>query len=201
MGEASDEQKKIRRTYARGVHDTLESFVNPAKMEKLLRSLNTVAGKVFKATSTEEDRDCAGVIAVLKRENIIANPRYDVVLGCLSTLERMGLLKETSKGFFRQVPVTPKVYNPVLSPEALNPAPQAVKPEPIPMATPLPIGTRKDDKFAPLEKLVNVCTTLKGVIKELEEIALDIEQGLEKTRADVSRVRQLQDLLKQIGGD
>lgn len=202
MSEATP-QSSIRRAYGRGYFDAIQKIenerldsMNTARLDEAARSLSGVAKAVLEATPKTEAWTGPQICSELRR--IGKNIETTVVMGCLGTLVRQGLVQEKPAGQFLRV--TPKAKAPP-PPPTLQVVQAAAPAEPEPQAaapTPSDKGT--------LTKLADLSTKLRASADELQQfadaiddVAIEVEERIQKINADSEKLGQLRALLKGIG--
>lgn len=207
MSEATP-QSSIRRAYGRGYYDAIQKIenerlegMNTARLDEAARSLSGVAKAVMEATPKTEPWTGQQICGELRR--IGKNIETTVVMGCLGTLKRQGLVQEKPAGQFLRV--TPKAKSPpppalqVVQPKQPEPEAEA---EPAPQPASEPPATDRGT----LTKLADLSTKLRASADELQQfadaiddVAIEVEERIQKINADSEKLAQLRALLKGIG--
>lgn len=196
MTEATTAQK-IRGAYGRGYHDAIKAMENdhmtPAKLAQAEQSVNGIAAKVLDATPKQEAWPLSKIIAELKRAGCNIGP--DVALGCLSTMTRTGLVRETEPRVF--IRVTAKARAPLAVVEHVT---EVTEQESIP--APPPVGDDRDT----LTKLADLSAGVRAMARQftdlaaaIDDVALEVEERIAGHAEDSKKLAQLRALLKGIG--
>lgn len=197
-------QQKIRAAYGRGAHDARramekEATMTPAKLAQAEQSINGIAQKVLDATPKQEAWPLNKIIAELKRTG--CNIGADVALGCLSTMTRTGLVKETAPRTFIRVTAkereTLAVVPIVTAVKASKPAPAAGS-EPEAAAEPTAPDTLA--KLADLSAKVRAMADgFAALATAIDDVAIEVEERIAAVDAGNQQLAQLRALLKGIG--
>lgn len=167
-----------------------------ARFERIYSGMNAAAKKVYGATPMRDSWDHAQICSELWRCGMNSDPR--VVLGCLSTLARAGLVNEVERGKFRRE----EVKDPVLSATAMKEEEMATasKGKAVQVVT---AAQAKESAIDVLGALAARAATIANLVKELSsdigDAAIEIQSELENNDADMQKFKQLQSLLKSIG--
>lgn len=184
----SEEAKKVRRTYSRGLHEGLrlagftskEDAMNNARMRAIEQGLSGIAKKVLEAVPIENEWTTSQIITEMRRVTG-AYPDKHVVDGCISALMDSKLIKEASHGHYTRV---------------------MSKPEPEPQSQPMLVSVSQPvpepQPEMPMDRLAKLAEDLRKLATTAEDIALDIEAQIQKARADTAKFKQLQELLKGV---
>lgn len=181
----SEEAKKVRRTYARGLHEGLrlagftnkEDAMNNARMRAVEQGLSGIAKKVLDAVPIEGEWTTSQIITEMRRTTG-SYPDKHIVDGCISALLNSKLIKEPKYGHFTRVPSKPEA-EPMIAPA---PVPQVVESKP----------------ELPMDRLAKLAEDLRKLATTAEDIALDIEAQIQKAQTDTAKFKQLQELLKGV---
>lgn len=193
-------QQKVRGAYGRGYHDAIKAMekdhMTPAKLAQAEQSVNGIALKVLEATPKQEPWPLSKIIGELKRAG--SSIGADVALGCLSTITKTGLVRETEPRVFIRVTSKPRAALEVVEPiKAPKPADE---PEVAPPAKP----TDDRDTLAKLADLsagVRVMAVqFTDLAAAIDDVAIEVEERIAKINADSEKLAQLRALLKGIGG-
>lgn len=203
MSEATP-QSSIRRAYGRGYYDAIQKIenerlegMNTARLDEAARSISGVAKAVMEATPKTEPWTGPQICGELRR--IGKNIETTVVMGCLNTLTKQGLVQEKPAGQFLRV--TPKAKAP--PPPTLQVVqPKQADAEPAPQPASEPTSTDRGT----LTKLAELSTKLRASADELlqfadaiDDVAIEVEERIQKINADSEKLGQLRALLKGIG--
>lgn len=215
----TEDKAKVKRVYGRGYFDGFkaaaecsmdqELMMNEAKFNAIYRGLTETAKKVYEAVPMREIWTVSQVISELSR---LGYNRQDhrIVLGCLTSLRETGLVKEPKQGHFVRAEVrlkqavTAQPEHNELPPQPSQPAETEIPKKEAEMPqvkakTPAPNTT-------PLERIGGLSAQVLDVVKQLHQLAADIdaaaiemEEQLEKVKEDNAKLIQLKSLLKSIG--
>lgn len=164
-------------------------------MSKLEGGLNGVAKKVLDAVPIEEPWTRGSIYGELLRNGRTIEHR--VIDGCLSKLKDIGLVREPSPGMWMRVKARPKLES-VPTIKEPTPAAHAVKQE-TQVAEPTQEPKTKDavDRLADLAESMRTLSKLaEETARQLDAVALEVVDQLDKASQDGARLRQLQALLK-----
>lgn len=172
--------------------------MNPSKEAQLLSTLNALARKVYQALSADEGWTAGRVCRELVALKLTGNPQHSAVMGCLAQLHRIGLAHRVDKETFMKVRVSTTPLRPILSVSSPTPAPAPIleeSPGETKVATP-PAPQPKAEEFSPIQRITAISVKLKECIKELEDVALDVEEGIQKMRTKYAKLEAPRGLLK-----
>lgn len=196
MGEPTDKQQAVRRSYGRGFHDAIKAMekdyqMNSARLAEAEKSVNGIALKVLAATPKQEAWPLSKIIGELKRAG--CNVGSDVALGCLSTMVRIGLVREPEpRCFIRVMPKQRSELAVVASPVEPLPAEPAQAPALIERDTMAKLA----DLAAGVRVMAQQFTDLARAI---DDVAIEVEERIAKSNEDSTKLAQLRALLKGIG--
>lgn len=160
--------------------------MNAAKLERAERDITTAARKVLDCLGTMSPLSAGEVTGELKRRGVNMDPR--VIGGVLDSLKEDGLAREEAPGRFCRVAAKPKLV--ALPAEA--------------KAEPPPAAPEKPDTLTAIATLAaNLRVTaaeLNAFADSLDSIAIDVEERVASAAAGSEKLRQLQELLRSIGG-
>lgn len=192
---SDDETRRQRRHYGRGLYDGLrlagiddpEGFMNEARLQKAEQGLNGVAKKVLDAVPMQAPWTKAQIVAEIRR--VGSNAGVDVIEGCLNTLRGRGLISEPARGEFVRIQAKPRVH----LVQTMQPAEETV-------TAPQPIHqTAMHEDEDPLTKLAAIAESARALAKQVEDVAIDVQQQLDQNKRDTEKLRQFQALLKSLG--
>jgi hypothetical protein len=182
--------EKIRRVYGRGFQDGMrairETMTTATKLAAAERGLTSEARKVFNVVPIAAAWKPNQILGELKREGI--NMPMNIVMGCLRALVDDGMVRQTGDSFLR---VTPSERPPKLTLSAV----QQPTPEPTPEPATKDTLTKLADLSAVLKKRSN---DLLALAKEIDDIAIEVEERIARADTDGAKPRQLQELLRGI---
>lgn len=214
----TEDKAKVKRVYGRGYFDGFkaaadssmdkELMMTEAKFNAIYRGLTEIAKKVYEAVPMQEIWTVGQVINELNRLGY-NRQEHRVVMGCLTSLRETGLVKEPKQGHFVRAEVRVKqavttqpdhqeITQPTQPVETEMPKKEAEMPQ-VKAKTPAPNTT-------PLERIGGLSAQVLDVVKQLHQLAADIdaaaiemEEQLEKVKEDNAKLIQLKSLLKSIG--
>ena len=168
--------------------------MNAAKLERAEREITTAARKVLDCLNATTASTAGEVTGELKRRGISLDPR--VVGGVLDSLKGDGLVQEVGPGRFCRVMPKPRLVNPadaaIAECVAGADADTAAAPEKADTLTSIAdLAAKLRAKSADLARLAD----------NLDSIALDVEERVTQAAAGGEKLRQLQALLRSIGGE
>lgn len=172
--------------------------MNAQKLQLIASQQTSAAANVLEAVPISQAWSIHEICNELRRLGKNSERRF--VTGCLNSLCDSGLIRETSKGEFirvtaksRQAAKEPKVEEKKVSTvkQLISPgqgvAVTKAKPEPMERLAVAAKNTR------------DLAEKIRAMADDIEEIALDVDERIQKIQADTAKLRQLQDLLKSIG--
>lgn len=214
----TEDKAKVKRVYGRGYFDGFkaaadssvdkELTMTEAKFNNIYRGLTEIAKKVYQAVPMQEMWTANQVISELNRLGF-NRQEHRIVLGCLTSLRDSGLVKEPKQGYFvraevrvkQAVTTQPDHQEPTQPTQPVKtemPKKEAEMPQ-VKAKTPAPNTT-------PLERIGGLSAQVLDVVKQLHQLAADIdaaaiemEEQLEKVKEDNAKLIQLKSLLKSIG--
>jgi|GEM_PF-1010168 len=203
--DASPKQTAVRRAYGRGYFDALRAMeidpMTPARLTQAEQAVNGIARKVLDAVPKQEPWTINKIVAELNRAG--RNLSTDVVLGCLSTMTRSGLLKEVEPRTFIRVTARERAELAVVPsppPQAPPAAAAQASPEPAPAASAAPGGPDTLAKLASLSTSVrSMAVQFTALAEAIDDVALEVEQRIERISCDSDKLAQLRALLKSVG--
>jgi len=174
--------------------------MTPERAERLVRDLTNVQAKVFYAVPVQEAWADTAIMQELRRKG--SNIAMDVIRGCLNNLARMNLIREPQPRQFQQInhhqraDGSPK-DQPMPSPENTTtthrPSSSSgvlVKIENNPQGA----------KVSALDRIARIAIALADIAKELEDVAIQVDEDLKGAGKDSQDLRDLRALLSRING-
>jgi len=161
--------------------------VNDTKRRTIEAGQTGLAKKVLEAVPISE----AWTIHQIRNELIRtgSNSDYRMIEGCLRTLKDSELVKEPDTGSFIRIMSKPKTVR-VSVPKEVQEQTMAVIAEAKKPVEPM-------DRLAALSAQVRVLSNqVLAIATEIENVALDVQDRLDRIHADTAKLRQLQELLK-----
>lgn len=195
--ESSPLQKVYGRGYFDGQRKAMEAM-NNARILSVENNLTGMGKKVLECVPQAETWTAAQIIAEVRRKGSGADCR--VVGQTINELLRSGVIREPKRGEFVRVSQKPKLASVKADPIA----------EPVPfvkddLPDPAPIKTTPNEVADPMSKVIEIAASMRELAKsatqiadEIESVALEMEGRIEKMHADTNKLRQLQDLLKNL---
>lgn len=164
--------------------------MNEAKLARMEGGLNGIAKKVLSAVPIQETWTKDQIAVELRRQGCGADRH--VLDGCLDSLRGRGLITEPVRGSFTRIAARPKADQPEIKiVHSISSKPKE------PMPTPQHQATQKIEH---LPRIADIAKILRQTADELESIALEVEERIQTAEKDTANLRQLQALLKGIGG-
>jgi hypothetical protein len=169
--------------------------MTPARAERLVRDLTNVQAKVFHAVPVQEAWADTTIMQELRRQG--SNVAMDVIRGCLETLRRLNLIREPEPRHFQQInhhmraDGTPKEYDDMATPEHTT---TTHRPK-VALDTPALTGIPNASKVSALDRIARIAITLADIARELEDVAIQVDEDLKGAGKDSEDLRQLRDLL------
>lgn len=197
----SDPPNSLRKIYGRGLYDGLRKagienpgeFMNAIKMQEAEKALNGIAKKVYDTIPIQASWRLHEIMKELSRSG--STPDIKVVQGCLSMIKEKGLIKETQTGYFQRLPIRSvekpsgsvrELFKDILEEKDMKPL--VKKPQ-----EPL-------DKIAAIgRQLREFSVSAKQIADEIDTVAIEVEERIQKTQKENESLLQLKQLLKSIG--
>jgi hypothetical protein len=172
-------------------------MISQRRFDRMFSGQTDTAKKVYNIVPIQEAWGAAKIASELKRQGV--NLNFPVVMGCLDTLIRAGLVKEPLKGDFQREAIKPE---PV---KEQNKEPEMNRSNANATATAAPSVVTKVQKD-PLDILGGLAqraallsNTLKELASDISNAAVEIQEQLEANDEQVKKVKQLQTLMKELG--
>lgn len=171
--------------------------MNEARFNAVYSGLTSIARKVYDATPIASEWTASAICAELRRNGI--NVNLKTVQGCLSSLIGSGLVDERKLGHFIRTPVraAKTVTSEMKTVHAMS-APQE--------NLELPLNTKTPAARTPIDELAELMAEAEKISNDAKKLAENIivvgsrvEEQMAKDRSDLARLRQLQNLLKELG--
>jgi hypothetical protein len=167
-------------------------MMSQARFNQVMSGMTTIAKKVFDAVPIEDSWTGTQIASEMIRRGV--NVEFKILIGCLDTLLKAGLINEPRKGCFRREAIreiikttTPKEID---MQSAVKAAPKAV---PQPQQEPM-------DRLGELaQRVAQIAGMLKDVASEISDAAVDIQTKMEASEEATHKMKQLQELLSSIG--
>jgi hypothetical protein len=172
--------------------------MNSARLAEVERGITGIARKVLAAVPVAVECNSRKI----QRDMVSAghNTELRTVEGCLCSLRDAGLVREPIRGSFIRIMAKPQPAAPVASGAIIAPALVAVD-----VAVPaVPLKLESLDKLAVMAQQVRrmgeLATTLAeratAMAAQIEDVAVEFEERMQKVTAEGAKFRQLQELLK-----
>lgn len=170
-----------------------------SRFTALQQGLNATARKVFAVVPIAEHWTSTQIVAEMRRQGSAIDMR--VAGGCIAALLSTGLVVEGKPGHYTRV----KVNDPGAKDE--EPAPRRVvefkKESKVSQSTNLPAKPNQSAiaKLGALsERAVAIGMMLKTLSDDIAKAAIEIDDEAAAREIETGKIRQLQQLLKEIGG-
>lgn len=172
--------------------------MSPARLTQIESELTGSNRKVFDAVPFETAWTTGEIYAELRRQGATMDIRY--LQGGLNALSEMGLIKENPPRCYCRVNKPGKVVTvdrPQTAAAVAVPTPSItlVSPSPPPASAPA-----ADESVPVLNKFATLAGDLRVIAAKFEDLALEVEQQLQNSGAAGQQLKQLQTLLRAIGG-
>ncbi|MCU7645629.1 hypothetical protein [Pseudomonas piscis] len=166
--------------------------MNEARQQQMLAGQTALARKVFQVVPIQSHWAALEIHRALQASRA-SSAQFPTVRACLSELKEQGLIREPVNGHFQRTATTPKPRKEQVMPKQATQAVVSIKK---PEAGAL-------DVLASLSGEVVVLADefgkrMKALSTRIEEVALSVEAEREANAEAVSKLKQLQDLLKGI---
>lgn len=168
-------------------------MMSEARFRAMYSGASSIARKTYDATPIQEAWTASQITGEMNRNG--ANCNLRIVQGCMNSLITAGLVTEVSRGYFVRTPIR---KNKVPSPE--------MKTLPAPKPQPLPQPTLHAPTMTVLDKLTQLMARAEKLAQDTKEltdsivaIGVEIEEEMAKDKAALTKMRQLQVLLKELG--
>lgn len=157
--------------------------MNNARMKSIEAGLSGIAKKVLAVIPVNAAWNSSQIITEIRRTTG-SYPDKHVVDGCLEKLWHSGLIVESrAKGFYSRIPH--KADATVSEEQATPPGGNATSTQHQPVANP-----------TTMDRLAQLAADLRELAQDAENIALDIEDDLQKARAGMAKFLQIKELFK-----
>ena len=184
-------------------------MISASRQASLFNGLNSVAKKVYNVVPINEAWTIQQILSELHRNS--QPMTVSVVHGCLGNMAANGLVREQPKGEFRREAVRPpappeteckKPTWPSAKPTTSTPTAMEIA-----MATVTTVKPVKTvEPVSPIDRLgalaarvTAMANDLKALASDIADTALDVQSELENNAHDLTRLKQLQALLKDLG--
>lgn len=169
-----------------------------SRFHSIFNGLSTIVKKVYESVPHQTPWDSNQIHNDLFRSGTSACD-LRATRGCLDTLVRCGLVKESTQGMFIRIPVE-------------RPEPKANKPLPKQDAAQEPQTEHTNESEtmskteSPIEKIGKLAlqanallAMAKKLTADIETVAIEVEEMFSTRDAETAKLRQLQALLKSLG--
>ena len=177
--------------------------LSPSKYRQILRALSGQQAKVFDCIPIEEVWNFKQINAEVTRRGM--SIRWDQFQGCVNALKESGLVKEVAPGMFRREPVR-RIEPEKAQPSTTESSSMSQNPSPI-------ITKPAASSSSPTDRLGNIAARVRTmsdvaiqlhheavkVADEIDNVAIDLEEGTEENAKALQKLRTLQEALKGLG--
>lgn len=157
--------------------------MTPARLNELTRHITQTARKVLNATPIQEPWHSHAISNEMVRAGVQMSPK--TVLGCLSSLKEDGLVKEPRAGWFVRVEASRTPIT-LITEEPTMPAPK----------TTITAAAASATTKTPFDRLADLALDARSLASKIEDVALEIEQAMQKSTGEAAALHQLKALLK-----
>lgn len=194
--------EKLRRVYGRGYFDGMrkaEEQMNLARYAAMERNITGITKKVLDSTPVAEAWTQNQVADEMRRVGIRVDIR--AIGSSLNSLVESGLVKESPRGKFCRITCKEKA-----SP-ALTVVKAKKEPDSEPQAETKPVEKEEQrdhkdtmDKLAELaEKLRSSAAEMSKMASDIDSVAIEVEERIQRVNDNAGKLKQLQALLKDLG--
>lgn len=167
--------------------------MTPSRQRQLLAGQTALARKVYDAIPIAEAWSVSQIICELARVGVRHDKR--VLEGCLSCLAGSGLVTKGG-GTYRRVSVNERVPAPTVPEEEEVTMPAA--------ASSMPPSKQPANAITHLSNLASrateLATQLRDLADDIEAAAIEVDEQFKMNGEDLQKLKQLQGLLKSLGG-
>ena len=173
-------------------------MLSEARRKRMLDAQTSTAQKVYGIVPHEDvwtQQQCASELV-----RIGAAIDFKILLGCLDTLVRAGLIREVGRGRFVREQVRKR------APEAAKPIALETEGEII-LNADVKTEVKKMPPIEAIDQLANIAAQMKiagnsllALSRQLDDVALDIEAKAAKGGEDIQQLRLLRETLKGLVG-
>ena len=165
-------------------------MMKESRMRVLLSAQTVIAQKVYGAIPIQEEWDIKAICTELVRSGFQHDKR--IINGCVNSLIASGLVIEKSRGKYQRIPVKPEKENVPTTTETTKPlTPKNTSPEKAPAI----------DRVCEISShFIKLAASMKSLADDLETAAIELADQQQRSEDDVAKLKQLQQLLKSIGG-
>ena len=155
--------------------------MNPKRTQALLSGQTAISTKVYNCVPIESAWTTAQIHGELRRQGVNRDPR--TVRGCLSSLLEDGLVREPIADHYIRTPVRDKTKLAVVP---------ASNQEEVTMAVP------EVKQRTPIDILTDLSLKARELTRAIEQAAVDIEEQFNFNTEENKKLKQLQQLLKNL---
>jgi hypothetical protein len=161
--------------------------MNHGHFQALYNGLSSIAQRIYDTVPISETWTRNKIMTELGRNG--SCPDHRTVTAILHLLDEQGLIRANfhSDGFMR-VPVRAKP----------GPKPKQQEEEVLKAPLPFPSGSKEQTK-APLEQLMTLGKQVRALADQIDNVVLVVMEDVENTRQESDKLRQLHQLLKELG--
>jgi hypothetical protein len=205
-------RQKLNRVYGRGFYDgvqaanegaTKEPPMTESKFNSIFRGISEQAKKVYHAVPIEDSWSVTQIMAELARTT--GQRDHRIVSGCLNSLKSAGLVRELPNNTWARIEVrtkVPQAKTVTANAEFEPPAKETKEPEMPPINT-QPVPQKATANVTPLERIgglsqqvLAIIQTMHQLAADIEAVAIEVEEQMEKIEKDTILLRQFQQFLK-----
>jgi len=175
-------------------------MMGEGRFNSMYNGLSAVAKKVYDATPIQAPWSTEQIASEVVR--LGRNVDFSILVGCLNTLMRAGLVSEPiPRHFIRQKIRERKPAEPRVEPEELIEIETPQTQTTITMtAKPTPQPKAPIDRIAALaQRARKIAEEARELATDMETAALEIEEQAQVERGEIQKLHQLKSLLKSIG--
>ena len=172
-----------------------EVAITQKRFNELMAAQSSICAKVYEAVPIQEAWDHSKIYAEMRRLGL--NEKMDIVMGCLNTMVKGGLITEPSRGYFKRIKVRAESSTPTPQIEFAD---TTKKPE---TETKTETNMQTNNPASPLVILGELATRLTQLAKDsaklatdLEAAAIEIDETMQAGSEEMQKLRQLKDLIK-----
>ena len=191
---------KYGKVWARGFYDGMraaenkprngtEDPMNEGRYKSVIKGLSSIARKVYESVPVQEEWTAIQVLNDMNRRTGSASAiDKKVLLGCLNTLVKSGVVKELpASGAFKRVQVVEEKSKPNEKPQQKKDVPMTEKKSP-----------EKANDLGPLDRIAGLTAKLRSLADEIDDELLNVEKEMNDEAQKYKKLNQLQELLKSI---
>lgn len=171
--------------------------MTPERAERLVRDLTNVQAKVFFAVPVQEAWADTTIMQELRRQG--SNIAMDVIRGCLNSLAKMNLIREPRSRHFQQINHHQRADGSPKDQPMPSPENTTTTHRPGTISVKIENHTQAAVKVSSLDRIARIAVALADIAKELEDVAIQVDEDLKGAGKDSQDLRDLRALLSRIG--